>query len=217
MATTSRHTPPHPPPPASSGPSGWAGLFWEAFKRSRNAMALVDDQRRHVDINGAYLQLIGYRRSELLGMPLYDFTSGGPLMSAREWQATLERSQFSGIADVIRADGARLRVEFAGHPELITGRRYMLVVVTGVSRRRGRPSAAGAAPAPAGTLTARELDVVELIALGLSGSEIAEELHLAHNTVRTHVRNAMRRVGARSRAQLVAKALGDGMVLRAAS
>jgi PAS domain S-box-containing protein len=213
VATTSRH----PPPAAPGVPSGWAGLFWEAFKRSRNAMALIDDQRRHVDVNGAYLQLIGYRRDQLLGMPLYDLTFDGPLMSAREWQATLQRPQFSGLADVIRADGARLRVEFAGHPEVVTGRRYVLVVVTGVNRRRRRPSSAQSAPAAVETLTARELDVVELIALGLSGSEIAQELHLAHNTVRTHVRNAMRRVGARSRAQLVAKALGEGLVLRPAA
>ena len=198
---------------ARPDPSGWAGLFWEAFKRSRNAMALVDDRRHHVEVNGAYLQLIGYRRDELLRLPIYDFVVDGPIMSAREWHETLERSQFSGVADVVRADGARLTVEFAGHPEVVTGRRYVLVVVTGASRRRRRPDDAQASsPSPAG-LTPRELDVVELIARGLSGSEIAQELHLAHNTVRTHVRNAMRKAGARSRAQLVAKALAEGIVL----
>ena len=39
--------------------SGWASLFWQAFRRSRNAMVLLDEQRRHVDVNGAYLQLLG--------------------------------------------------------------------------------------------------------------------------------------------------------------
>jgi len=39
---------------------------------------------------------------------------------------------------------------------------------------------------------------------------IAEELGIAHETVRTHVRNAQDKVGARSRAQLVAIALGNG-------
>ena len=37
------------------------------------------------------------------------------------------------------------------------------------------------------------------------------DLHLSHETVRTHVRNAMDRLGARSRAHLVAKVLGDGL------
>ncbi len=57
-------------------------------------------------------------------------------------------------------------------------------------------------------------EVVRLVALGRSGPEIAEELGIAHDTVRTHVRNAMTKVGARSRAHLVAKALGEGHALR---
>jgi DNA-binding NarL/FixJ family response regulator len=65
-----------------------------------------------------------------------------------------------------------------------------------------------------GTLSRRELEVLRLIALGYSGPEIAAELDLAHDTVRSHVRNAMRKAGARSRAQLVAKALGEALVLR---
>ena len=59
-------------------------------------------------------------------------------------------------------------------------------------------------------LSLRELEVVKLLALGLSGPEVAEELRIAHNTVRTHTRNAMTKMGARSRAQLVAKSLADG-------
>ena len=56
--------------------------------------------------------------------------------------------------------------------------------------------------------------MIRLVALGLSGREIAQELHLAHDTVRTQVRNAMTKLGARSRAQLVAKTLGDGLAWR---
>ena len=51
------------------------------------------------------------------------------------------------------------------------------------------------------------------MALGRTSPEIADELQISHNTVRTHLRNAMKRVGARSRAQLVAKALGEGHAL----
>ena len=46
-----------------------------------------------------------------------------------------------------------------------------------------------------------------------TGPEIADELMISHNTVRTHAYNAMTKLGARSRAHLVAKALGDGLVL----
>jgi DNA-binding CsgD family transcriptional regulator len=44
----------------------------------------------------------------------------------------------------------------------------------------------------------------------MTSAEIADELHIAHNTVRTHVRNAMVKVNARSRSHLVAVALGEG-------
>ena len=51
------------------------------------------------------------------------------------------------------------------------------------------------------------------MALGYTGPEIAAELHISHDTVRTHVRNAMEKTGARSRAHLVAKVLGNGIAL----
>jgi DNA-binding CsgD family transcriptional regulator len=56
-------------------------------------------------------------------------------------------------------------------------------------------------------LTEREREVVTLIALGRETAQIAEELHISPETVRTHVRNAMSRLGAHTRAQLVAMVL----------
>lgn len=53
---------------------------------------------------------------------------------------------------------------------------------------------------------------MQRVALGETGPEIAAELGFAHDTVRTHVRNAMSKLGAPSRAHLVAKALGEALV-----
>lgn len=64
-----------------------------------------------------------------------------------------------------------------------------------------------------GLLSEREREVVRLVAQGRTGPEIADELHIARDTVRTHVSNAMTKMGARSRAELVAKALGAGLIL----
>lgn len=192
--------------------SGWPGLFWEAFRRSRNPMVLVDARRAHVEVNSAYLNLAGYRRGELIGQPLYMLLPGDPLMTDAEWQEALKRKEFTGSAELVCKDGTRVKVEFAGHPEVVTGRRLVLVVglrTARGTRRLDHDVAAGAAQID---LTERQLDVVSLIAMGLSGPEIAEELHLAHDTVRTHTRNAMGKVGARSRAQLVAMSLAHGMV-----
>ena len=68
-------------------------------------------------------------------------------------------------------------------------------------------------PHAPGQLTEREREVVSLVAQGHTGPEIADELHIAHDTVRRHVHNAMTKTGARSRAHLVAKTLSDGQVL----
>ena len=46
-----------------------------------------------------------------------------------------------------------------------------------------------------------------------TGAELADEPHISHDTVRTHVPGAMTRLGAHSRAHLVANALGDGLLL----
>jgi PAS domain S-box-containing protein len=186
---------------------GWAELFMGAFTRSRNAMVLLDERRRFVDVNGAYVQLVGYRRSALLGRQVSEFVIGGPIVSEREWRAALRQGQFTAVGDLRREDGGQVRVEFAGHPATVAGQQLVLFVALTTSRRRRRFPAAPPEPAP---LSNRELEVVRLIALGASGPEIAQELDVAHNTVRTHVRNSMTKLGARSRAQLVAMLLGEG-------
>jgi DNA-binding NarL/FixJ family response regulator len=53
-------------------------------------------------------------------------------------------------------------------------------------------------------LSSRELEVLELLADGLNGQMIAERLFLSPETVRTHVRNATSKLGARTRVQAVA-------------
>jgi DNA-binding NarL/FixJ family response regulator len=61
-------------------------------------------------------------------------------------------------------------------------------------------------------LSPRELEVTQLLALGLSGEQIAARLYLSPATVRTHIRNAMEHAAAHTRAQLVALALDRGLI-----
>jgi DNA-binding NarL/FixJ family response regulator len=63
-------------------------------------------------------------------------------------------------------------------------------------------------------LTAREREVVGLVAMGLSNGEIAEELVLSPATARTHVSRAMVKLGARDRSQLVVFAYNSGLVMQ---
>jgi DNA-binding NarL/FixJ family response regulator len=61
-------------------------------------------------------------------------------------------------------------------------------------------------------LTAREREVMTLVAGGLNNHEIAEQLVISVATAKTHVSRALRKVDARDRAQLVALAYETGLV-----
>ena len=119
---------------------------------------------------------------------------------------------------MVRADGDIVRVQWGATTEQVTGRKLVLIVALSVSGRgRGLRQVAapdGRAGTRAGNLSAREREIVHLVALGGTGPEIADQLQISHNTVRTHLRNSMLRTGARSRAHLVAKALAEGLALR---
>jgi PAS domain S-box-containing protein len=191
----------------------WATLFASAFGQSRNAMALVDSGRRLVDVNGAWMKLLGYRREEIIGHRLYEFVVDGPKYSPAEWTNLLATHKFTGEGHLRSADGTTVAIQYAATTEVVTGRKLVLVVTLTSSRwgpRFRRGTGTGRAPQ---LLSAREREIVRLVALGNTGPEIADELRITHDTVRTHVRNAMEKASARSRAHLVAKALGEGLVL----
>ncbi len=60
-------------------------------------------------------------------------------------------------------------------------------------------------------LTQRERDVLRLIAAGRSNVEIADRLHIAQATVKTHINNLFAKIGARDRAQAVTYAFRHGI------
>jgi DNA-binding NarL/FixJ family response regulator len=57
------------------------------------------------------------------------------------------------------------------------------------------------------TISAREAEILRMLAQGMTGEEIAERLVLSPQTVRTHIRNAMTKLDARTRTQAVVIAL----------
>jgi DNA-binding NarL/FixJ family response regulator len=61
-------------------------------------------------------------------------------------------------------------------------------------------------------LTAREREVLELVAMGQSNQEIADKLVVAVNTVKVHLRNTLEKLELRNRQQLAAFAVSHGLI-----
>jgi DNA-binding NarL/FixJ family response regulator len=77
-----------------------------------------------------------------------------------------------------------------------------------------RPLAGDGTPAELEQLTSRELEVLRLVARGLSNAEIAKDLFLGETTVKTHVARLLQKLSLRDRVQAVVLAYESGLVHR---
>ena len=104
----------------------------------------------------------------------------------------------SSPAELVRAIRDVYRGELSLHPAI--ARRLL--------SKRGQPSANRAVP---DALTEREVEVVKLMAQGLSNREIAEKLVISEQTVRGHVTNILSKLQLTNRTQVVLYALRTGI------
>jgi PAS domain S-box-containing protein len=198
------------PAQAREGADGWQMLFWIVFARSKNAMLLLDSDRRVVAVNDAEINLFGYARKELVGRRLDLLLDPEEWRSLEdEWRAFQRRGDLEGERACVRADGRRLDVQYAMRWSRVDGRALALMVVLEASVE---PERTRLADTPAVTdLTPREVEIVGHVAMGQRAREIAQELGIAESTVRSHIRHALRKSGARSQAQLVALVCAGAM------
>jgi DNA-binding NarL/FixJ family response regulator len=131
----------------------------------------------------------------------------------------LDEYVFSGLR--AGASGFLLKDTLAA--DLISAVRVVVsgeaVAAPSITRRLIAHFLNSAAPPPRdtdrlGVLTAREREVLTLIAQGLSNPEIALELHLSEGTVKTHVGRILAKLGLRDRVHAVILAYECGLVAR---
>lgn len=112
----------------------------------------------------------------------------------------------SDLLEAAYRSGARgLVAKPAGLPVLVDALREVWRGGRYFDRSFAKREANGSAPQK--TLSRRESEILTMLAKGLTGEEIARRLVLSPETVRTHVRNAMEKLDARTRVQAVVMAL----------
>ncbi|MBA8951647.1 ATP-binding protein [Actinomadura namibiensis] len=117
----------------------------------------------------------------------------------------LEAAVADGWGDPVPVLRADLDVfDRAGEPRLARTCRDLLRRA-GAPTRRGRGRTPVPAPLRAAGVTSREMDVLELVAAGLTNRQIAERLFLSHRTVDTHVASLLAKTGTTCRNELSAR------------
>lgn len=181
-------------------------------------MCLVDENRLVVASSDAAYRLFGTSREQSIGsFAGSQILDEAPELGDRLWEQLRGTNEVLAETLVAHPDGRALRVSYAGHGTTIDGYWHALVVVLSVrSEPDGEellgPDTAASSTSRHSVLTGRERDVIRRVAQGANSREIANELCVSQATVRTHVRNAMLKTNARTRAHLVAMVLGDGFI-----
>ena len=99
------------------------------------------------------------------------------------------------VAAVFASLGIWLGLKLTRHTETVVVREVMVPAPVNFVRDQGKLESLG--------ITPRELEILELIAEGLSNKEIAERVHVSENTVKTHSSRVFDKLGARRRTQAV--------------
>ena len=192
-----------------------------AFQESRHSMLIADDQRRWVTGNAAACDLLGIARDEVPWHKMDEFT----LPSDRErldsqWEGFLSSGAAEGWYRLHVPDRGPVPLDFSATANVLPSR-HLLVFIPPEQELAQQVESALAlelawTPVTEGTgrvqLTKREREVMTLVASGLHTSDLAERLFLSPETVKSHVQNALAKLGAHTRAHAVAIALVTGQI-----
>jgi DNA-binding NarL/FixJ family response regulator len=124
------------------------------------------------------------------------------------------------VYEALRAGASGFLLKDAPADQLVTGIRVVAqgdsLLAPAITRRLieqfARRPPPSARPDTVAELTTRELEVLRLLARGLSNAEIAHELIIGDATVKTHVARLLQKLGLRDRVQAVVLAYESGLV-----
>lgn len=184
------------------------GALGFVFAHSATPMLVVRADHRVLAVNPAFADVTGYQPEELVGRSTYVFipTEWRRRLDA-DWNVLRRTGEVFGDRIIVRSDQRRIKVQVAATRLRVEG--YESALFVAIEWHLCQFISPGSATAGA-ELTAKEIEVISKIAMGLRVHQIAAELGRSPTTVQSHVRNAMAKLGAHSQAQLVALAMASG-------
>jgi DNA-binding NarL/FixJ family response regulator len=130
---------------------------------------------------------------------------------------TFDRDEY--VYEALRAGASAFLLKDAPEHQLLAAIRVVAdggsLFAPSVTRRlieRFAQTAASPPPSELGELTSRELEVLKLIARGMSNAEISTALVVSEHTTKTHVASVLAKLGLRNRVQVVVLAYESGTV-----
>jgi len=157
------------------------------------AVVVADDERRCLQANAAASDLLGMAREDLIGMRVEEITGTPPDRMDEAWLPFRDAGVLVGTFPFPSPVGPR-NVPYISVADISPGR-HLAIFIPERGDRDWQP------------LSQREREVVALVAGGATGREVGKALSVTAATVETHIRNAMRRLGARNRSHLVTLAI----------
>lgn len=189
-----------------------------AFERSLHPMLVADKERRYLDANAAACLFMRMAREQVVERRVDDFVP--PEL----------RADFAGVwSDFVRLGSAPTEVDWyfpedESRVRIVVGTtsiqpgQYLIVVVPWWNIEAADTAIAvdgvdGEAIVDGRSqLSEREREVLTLLAFGHSGEQIARELFISPETVRTHVQHVRSKLGATTRGHAIAIAISQGEI-----
>jgi PAS domain S-box-containing protein len=192
---------------------GAASDLRSAFALSQHSMLIADDQRRWVTGNAAACELLGVTQEEISWHTMDEFVPPDARSRLDQaWEKFLAIGAAEGWYRLSIPARGRVPVEFSATANVLPSRHLSVFLPADKTSGPAGHSVLDWKPVPAERagrlpLTDREREIMTLVASGLHGADIAERLFLSPETVKSHVHNAMGKLGAHTRAHAVAIAL----------
>jgi DNA-binding CsgD family transcriptional regulator len=182
------------------------------FEHSRVPMVMADGGRRFVEVNHTARLWFRLNRDEMRTFAIGDLTPPHhPGGIERAWSRLLDVGRVEGRYPAYASDGSRLDLVYRGVAHIVPGLHLIAFAPADWPAPEfdaitdDRPDASVA-------LTPREIELLALAANGLTGPDLAQQLFISPATVRSHIANIYEKLGVRTRAGAVAKALRLGVI-----